>query len=193
MTKDRFYPPLDEKPLMTISLIYENDPDYFNDRNCPYSQQLIDLFRGRSKFHDFDSHGSKDLPSSDDIVSQINKLAKQLENYWSEIKGGEASPQDKNTYFRIAAGLTEKMLSMRERASNVKQFEVFTATVLDILDTEMDVDRRNKVMDRLKTILGTPLTEEVKEGIQLDTTQETGKNKNENNAEHSLSDSGLTL
>lgn len=176
---DRFYPPLDEKAFKTISMIYEADPGYFNDRNCPYSQDLIDLFRGKSKFHDFDSHAAKELPSADDLVVQINKLASQLENYWQEIKGGEATPADKNTYFRIASGLLEKMVDMKERVLNIKQYQSFTEAVLDVLDRELDVDRRNLVMDRLKIILGTPLTEEAKSDIKLDTTQETGKNNND--------------
>lgn len=182
MTEDRFYPKVDEQPFRTISRIYEADPQYFDDRMCPYSQELIDLFRGRAKFHDFDSHASEKLPSADDLVVQINRLTSQLEQYWQDVKGGEATPADKNTYFRIASGLLEKMIDMKEKATAIKQFESFTAAVLDILDREMDVDRRNVVMDKLKTILGTPLTSESEQGIQLGTTK-TGNNKNENNTD----------
>lgn len=176
---DRFYPRLDEQAFKTISMIYENDAGYFNDKNCPYSQDLINLFLGKSKFHDFDSHAAKELPSADDLVVQINKLASQLENYWSEIKNGDATPADKNTYFRIASGLLEKMVDMKERVLNIKQYEAFTSAVLDALDRELDVDRRNIVMENLRTHLGTPLTEEPKSDIKVDTTQETGKNKND--------------
>lgn len=180
MTEDRYYPPLDEKPLKTISLLFENDPDYFNDRNCPYSQDVINIFRGMAKFQDFDSHANNELPSSDNLIQQINQLAAQLRSYWNDIKGGDATPADKNTYFRIASSLMEKMTDMKERVSNIKQYEVFTSAVLDILDRELNVDQRNRLMTRLKEILGTPLTEDSNKGSKEDTTQETGKNNNEN-------------
>lgn len=187
--EDRYFPPIDEKNFKTIMMIYEADPGYFDDRKCPYSQDFINVFRGRAKFQDFDSHASKDLPSSDDLVVEINQLAGQLKSYWNDIKGGEATPADKNTYFRIASGLLEKMIDMKERVLKVKEYEAFTLAILDILDRELDVDQRNRIMDRLKTQLGTPLTEAPAAGITSNTTQEEQGKSNVND----LSIESLTL
>lgn len=178
--KDRFYPKLDEKMMSVVAKIYENDANYFQDPKCPYDQTTKDIYQKRSKYSDFDSHNNTELKSSDSLLEEINLLASQLKQYWQEIQSGQGTtPADKNTYFRLATTLLEKMIDMKERITNIKEFEAFITLTLDIIDKELDMEQRNRVLDRYKNI-GSDLTVSHKEDITLDTTQEDKGNNNDN-------------
>ena len=169
--KDRYYPKLDEKMMEVVSKIYENDPNYFDDPKCPYSQEVKDIYKKKTKYNDFDTHNSE-LKSSEGLLEEINLLSSQLKHYWQEIQSGQGTtPADKNTYFRLATTLLEKMIDMREQVTNIKQFEAFTSLVLDVIDRELDTEARNRVLERFKQ-LGSDLTPPVKDDIKLDTTKE---------------------
>lgn len=183
--KDRYYPKLDEKMMAVVAKIYENDANYFADPACPYSPEVKDIYQKRAKHNDFDSH-NKDLKSSDGLLEEINLLVSQLKQYWQEIQSGQGTtPADKNTYFRLAYALIEKMIVMKERVLNIKEYEAFTTVVLDVLDKELEPDARNRVLERFKNI-GSDLTVDDKEAITLDTTDETG-NKNDNKNTNEIS------
>lgn len=182
MDKDRYYPKLDEKTMELVGKIYENDPNYFMDPKCPYSSGVKDIYQKMAKHNDFDSH-NKDLKSSDGLLEEINLLASQLKQYWQEIQSGQGTtPADKNTYFRLATTLLEKMIDMKERVHNIKEFEQFINVVLDVLDKELDTEARNRVLDRFKHI-GSDLTGADKEVITLSTTDETGNNNDNKNSD----------
>lgn len=184
--KDRFYPPVDERMLLLVAKIYENDVNYFIDPRCPYSQEFKDIYQKQAKHNDFDAHNSE-LKTSDGLLEEINLLAAQLKQYWQEIQSGQGTtPADKNTYFRLATSLLEKMIDMKERITNIKEFEAFTTLVLDVLDKELDTEARNRVLDRFKNI-GSDLTVSHKEDITLDTTEHKGNN-NDNKISLTLSD-----
>ena len=174
MEKDRYYPKLDEKMLKLVATIYENDPNYFLDPKCPYSKETKDIYQKKAKHNDFDGYADKDLKSADNLLEEINLLGSQLKQYWSDIQSGDSTPADKNTYFRLASALLEKMINMKERLLNIKEFESFIVLVLDVIDRELDLEARTRVLERFK-LLQTPLTEEPKESIPNLTTTTTTK------------------
>ena len=135
--------------------IYEGNPQYFDDPNCPYSYETKCFFKGTARVHDFDNHNTSQLPDTDSVVSQLNGLLSQLKTWGDEVnRGNDESASDRNTYFRIYSGLIEKIITMKEKASNIKMYEQFISIVLDIMDREMDADQRNRVMLRLEPLVG---------------------------------------
>ena len=171
---DFHYPPVDERNLKLALRIYESNPGYLDDPECPYSQDLKDLFRGTAKVHDFTSHGPAEIPDGDRLNWMINELQRQLSAYSDFIDNNEeATASDRNTYFRISTMLLEKSIEQREKVMNIKQYEVFQTFLLDFMDKEMNVDQRSLFMEKIK-MLGVGLTTSTSS-----VTSELNKNKTE--------------
>jgi hypothetical protein len=154
---DVYFPPIDERNLGLIARIYEGNPRFFQHPNCPYSQATKDIFQGTSKFRDFDSHTIGDaVPATDTLLSEINALSVQLKDYGQSVmQNADSSPGDRNTYFRLSITLMEKLVDIREKLSKVKDYELFTSAVLDIMDKELDPDQRQVVLGRLEMLVDT--------------------------------------
>lgn len=182
---DNFYPQLDERTLLKVMGIYEGNPAYFDSPNCPYSPEVKAILKGKASVHDFDSHGGGELPDTDTVIAQLNGLIAQLKTWGDEVNrsNDENAAGEKNTYFRIYSGLIEKIIKMKEDASNIKMYEQFIAVILDIMDREMDADQRNRAMARLEPFVGgltvpqktsTPeINEQVPQGTVGENTDET--------------------
>lgn len=175
---DNFYPVLDAeaiKSINTIIMLYESNTSFFE--GSPYPQRVIDLFKGRLKHHDFDRpEVGNELPSDDNVIAQINRLSKDLSDYGREVQTGDASASDKNTYFRLATTLLEKLVDLKERAVNVKEYSMFITVVLDAIDRELDTDQRNQFLRAIEINLNQPLTVGSK-----DSTKEDNNNMGNNN------------
>lgn len=148
---NRHYPELNEKDLKLIIRIYEDDPDYFDDENCPYDSEIKEFFKGEASVHYFDTHGSaaSKPPSDDDILAQVTALYDRLNEYWNDVKDSENS-SDKNTYFRVSVSLMERLTTLKEKMSNLKNVNTFMAEVLQIMDEILTPDQRNEIMKRLE-------------------------------------------
>lgn len=178
---DFHYPPLDEAKLKLVMRIYENNAGYLDDPKCPYSPETKALLKGQAKAHDFTSHRSDELADTDTLITQINALAQQLKDYGLFINNNaEATPQDKNTYFRLSTALLDKQIEQRDKLANIKQFEQFQAFLLDFMDKEMDADQRFIFMDKIK-MMGGLLTTSTSSVTHVD------KNKTEGDTQNDLS------
>lgn len=146
---DRYYPALDEKTIKLISKLFQEDPAYFTDPKCPYSKEVIDLLSGKAEFLDYDSHASIENMKAEDIEGQLGSLYAKLQKYWEEVRNSDKAA-DKNTYFRVATSLMEKLVDLQERMSMVSQANKFTQDVLNIMDEVMTADQRNEITARLE-------------------------------------------
>ena len=155
MSDGYFYPPINEHHIIQISKLYELNPDYFSNKDCPYPKEVIEVFTGTAKYHDFDSHAPEST-ETDSILSQIQQLSKQLKEYGRGILDDEGnSSTDRNTYFRLSVALMEKLVDIREKITNIKEYEMFISEVLDIMDSELDADQRSRVLERLERFKNT--------------------------------------
>jgi hypothetical protein len=172
---DFHYPVINEKDITLIARLYEANPTYFDTPECPYSQDIKDIYKGTAKYHDFDTHiDNSEIPSSDTLISQINELMTQLKSFGKNIEDSEeASAQDRSTYFRLSATLIEKLLDMREKVCNIKDYELFVNEILDIMDRICTADQRQEIMDRLQKFVPE------KELVTTTTEEETKGAKNE--------------
>lgn len=144
------YPPLNEAQIKLILSLFATYPDYFDVPGCPYSDEIKELFKGESKVLDFESHqtAAKDL-SDDQILQEISDLHQKLKDYWDEVKTSDKSA-DKNTFFRVAVALLERIVNLREQMSNLSQVNVFIDEVLRIMEQVLTPDQRSEVTERLK-------------------------------------------
>lgn len=148
------YPPLPVKEINLILQLYASNPDYFN--NSPYPENIKSLFIHGSEARFFDSHSSStsngpvDVLSDEQMLQEINVLYSQLKEYGNEALISDKG-SDKNTFFKVSVSLLEKMVSLREKVSNIQQVNQFVNEILNILGDVLTVDQRNEVMARLQS------------------------------------------
>ena len=147
-----FYPPLDEKNLKIVGQLYADNKNFFDNPECPYSKETIELFKGGSKAADFDNLENVEALSDDEIEREVTNLWRELKDQSNEMRTSENS-SDKNTYFRMATALLEKLINLREKIMNQKKMHEFTAAVLRVLEEELDKDSRNRVLEELGKLL----------------------------------------
>lgn len=154
MSDDIFYPPINQQQIALISRLYEAHPNYFDRPECPYSKEVKEAFKKTGMVHDFDTHNISELPNSDNMLEQINQLMYELKNYGQSINSEETtSASDRNTYFRLSVTLLEKLVDIKEKIGKIKDYEVFTTAVLDVMDRILTPDQRTEVMEKLERLV----------------------------------------
>lgn len=141
-----YYPVLNEKNIPLIQSLYESNEDYFKNPECPYTESTINLFTG--KVFDIATTTVKQMDDSE-TIEQINMVYQQLMAYGVEAQRSD-NATDKNMYFRVATTLLEKLVSIKEKMSNLKHINAFIGSVLQIMDEVLTADQRGRVMERLK-------------------------------------------
>ena len=149
---DRYYPEFNEKNIKAIQQLYDQNTSYFDHPDCPYSEQVKQLFKIKAN-SDFDNPEIYDMLSSDEyLIKEINSLYGHLQTFGENMRNSD-NAAEKNTYFKLSAALLEKLISMRERTLNFTKMAEFTETVLQIMEDELDVDTRSRVLERLNATL----------------------------------------
>lgn len=144
------YPVVNERNIPLILSLYEANSEYFNNPECPYTETTKSLFMGTAKVFDMLSHNDTIKPMDDDeTIVQINTVYNQLMVYGADAQKSD-NTTDKNTYFRVATSLLEKLVSIKEKMSNLKNVNLFISSVLQIMDEVLTTDQRAVVMERLK-------------------------------------------
>ena len=148
----RYYPPLNEDDIKLVKQLFDENNSFFDDPDCPYSDEVKSLFTITDVMGDFDENFDLDLMNSDEyVMKEINSLYSHLQKYGQTMRESDTA-SEKNTYFKLSTTLLEKIISMKERVSNIKQVTEFTETVLQILEDEVSVDDRTRVIERLRNV-----------------------------------------
>lgn len=155
---DRYYPELPEgaaPALNTIRLQAQEDPGYLEAPDCPYTPEdreiLLRIFGNASPEAGLSS-GEEDESSSDISAGQLEDRIKSL---FLEMKAfgdtlDEATPQEKAAYFRVSVSLLDKIASLMERATKVREFKDLMNALLSFMEEQMDADQRTQFMDYIK-------------------------------------------
>lgn len=143
------YPVVNERNIPLILTLYEANPDYFKSPDCPYTETTKSLFTGTAKVFDLQSHNDIKPLDDDDTIIQINMVYQQLMAYGTEAQRSD-NATDKNMYFRVATSLLEKLVSIKEKMSNLKNINNFIGAVLQVMDEVLTPDQRGAVMERFK-------------------------------------------
>lgn len=145
------YPELNYQTIRLVQKLYADNPTYLDDPDCPYPKDIIELFKGevQAKYFDVQNTPTLALTNDSQIAAEIDDIYSKLKQYWEEVKNSDKSA-DKNTFFRVSAGLLEKLVELRERMSKIKKVNSFISETLDIFDCVLTADQRNEVMERLE-------------------------------------------
>lgn len=156
MSDDFYYPTLDPQTMKNISVIQKlaaEHPSYW--LTAPYSGEIQLQLEGmffRKKASEKADKEEAELPINDDRESW-QFLYEESRNLYINLKNAKPTGDDPAAqmgYFRTATSLLEKLLSMSERANNLKQVSDFYALVMDIMEGVMSPTQRTEVMERLQ-------------------------------------------
>lgn len=137
----------DAKTLITVSALVMEDEGYLDDPLCPYGLNV------RKLLSQFQAITKPDRAPDDelDLEKETKDLYLRLKEY--EKSTDESDTQAKNTFFRTASVTLEKMLGLIAQAKHIRQVEQFEETMLRIMEEELPVDTRNRIMERLESLL----------------------------------------
>lgn len=155
MSKDYLYPDLSVPQAQQIEVmrrLHKEHQDYFTD--SPYPEAIERYFRSW-----FDSPLGTTESANDprvDALTGANKweeLYREVVDLYASLKSAKPSSGDSAesmAYYRTATGLLDKLVSHQERCLGIKQIHEFHSVMIDIMETTLNEDQRNAVMERLK-------------------------------------------
>lgn len=154
---DKIFPELNEKNMHVVAQLYDDDPHYFEHINCPYSEEVINIFKAGNPSNDY--FDAEDMEGMDISEFDEGRLIKEISILWGQLKSqGETmskseTASERNTYFRMSTALLEKIVALRERCMNLKKMHDFTDAVLAVMEDKLDAEQRTAVMEELNKIL----------------------------------------
>lgn len=146
-----FYPQIEAKnltPYRTIRAMLEKDPNYLDAAECPYTSEV----RGFLKVMMGVTGGADGAPpvaldSPEDLELQLNNL------YAGLIKFGNTQASmdqaDKVSWAKAVTGILDRVIGLRERVLNARNFSDFQKRVIDILETILTPAQRSDFVERL--------------------------------------------
>lgn len=152
-----FYPTIRDEQIMTLNVVVQNleqDGNYLNSSECPYSDTVKQFFQRKIEAKKID--GIDIFAGEDELIvldSQIIKVINDLEEFGMKI--GSADVTEKMAYFRTKTALIEKLVNMRERLTNLKEINDFRLTLLQFMNEILSKDQITALMHKLDGILGT--------------------------------------
>ena len=141
------YPALDEGSIHIILKHLQDDPNYLENPDCPYTTGTKALFvRTRS------TDSEKIVNNIERQIAVLDKLNSQMELQSDRFDDGVLEPSVANAYFRQRTNIAREILELQERLSHVGNVDAFYAKVLEIMEDNMDVDQRAKTIEQLKAV-----------------------------------------
>jgi hypothetical protein len=142
---DRYFPSLPEgftSTMMSLRAIIQDDPDFFSDPDCPYETEERRLLAvalsprtdgvpslAAAAVYDEDFEVTDEV-----ILGSIEDLYRDLKNFGDQVQRDGVDPKDRAAYFRMAVALTDKIVSLREKALRLRDWKAFMAMIMDWLE-----------------------------------------------------------
>lgn len=144
--KRQDYPTLDEASIKIVASRVKENPDYLNHSACPYADSTINVFQGTRK--------QAIVNDIDEVKQTLRELRDQLKLQSDRFDSGDLEPSEANAYLKTRFSLTEKILEMEEKVRNIDKVEEFYATVMSIMEDELEAHQSSAVMAKLQKITG---------------------------------------
>lgn len=161
MPDTRQYPTISINELEKLKVILTNagdDAKYLDGRICPYDKGTRELLKslvpdpivqatlgtaGEERGQVGRPKKGPILPMSE-LETEFNDLRKEIQELKADAKGLE--PNEKIQVVKTRAALVERILSMKERITNINQMNKFTALVIQVLEDELPQEARLRVI-----------------------------------------------
>lgn len=149
---DPYYPSLDTATIKALPIIQQLSEEHKSYLlTAPYAGDVLAILE-RLLAPKKVIHEQAKVPTANADEENWEFLARESKRLYTDLSntGLGLEGSDKLAYLKTAAGLLEKLLSMQERANNLKQISEFYATVMEIMEDELSSDQRSKIMIRLE-------------------------------------------
>lgn len=150
-----YYPPLDLNTLKQLEVVRQlmlDHPAYFSQ--SPYGGEVEQLLRKwfSNRVENIKPE-ERELGSDDkDSWQVMHDEAVILFNRMKNMNFHNLEASEKNSYLRTSTALLEKLITLQERALNLKNISDFYNTVLEIMESQLSGDQRTKIMEQLKSM-----------------------------------------
>jgi hypothetical protein len=142
--------------LIIIKNMMDDDPMYLDDDDCPYGYEVIQklklMFEDTAGIDSLEEE-LEELDSLDEIDFEIEtkKLFRDIKRFKRTLSNADTSEQVQT--FRTMVTLIEKMIESQERASGIKQFNVFTSLVMDSMDRYLTPQQKTEFLTAIEITL----------------------------------------
>lgn len=144
---DRYYPEIrGEADVLTIHALASEDPDYFTDPNCPYSEALKAVFTAPVAVD-----GSFGVFDETEIEETLRQTLWKLEEWGNKIHEDDTASQA--AYFRLKATIVERLINGLEKVKNVKKVDQLIKFVVKVFDKHLPPDSRTQIMEDLDVLI----------------------------------------
>lgn len=131
-------------PFRALELQLKEHPDLLDRGDCPYPPHIRTFLRRLT--------GDATAPrveamEDEDLEAQITELYRELRILGSQVNTADA--KDKVSVIKQSVELLGKLVSFRERISNVREMNKFQKAVLDVLETVISPDQRANFIEKL--------------------------------------------
>lgn len=159
LTMSKHYPEMDALSIQKIVIIknmMENDPMYLDDDDCPYGYEVVEKLRNIIELPAATVYLEDDLEELDnldeiDFEIETKKLFRDIKRFKQTLSQDDTSEQVQT--FRTMVTLIEKMIESQERASGIKQFNAFSALVMDSMDRYLTPTQKTEFLESLEVTL----------------------------------------
>lgn len=147
-----FYPEISEDSVLSVKLVLqllEKDGEYLDSKECMYSSAVKDFLRSASA-----PKGLADIPDlfgGDDepevLDRQIQRILNRMDAMEGELSGFE--PNERLSFFKTRAAMLEKLVSLREKVTNIREMMDFQAIIMGTLEEVCSPEQIKTFMERL--------------------------------------------
>ena len=138
----------------------ENDPKYLDGRIAPYDRKTRELLKSfipdpvaAATIEPGSPKGKVGRPKKNGMISmtELEKEFDELRGYINDLKKNVKGlePHEQIQVVKTHAALIEKILSMKERISNINKVDKFMATVIEMMEAELPQESRLRVIEKL--------------------------------------------
>ena len=158
---DRTYPGLPQSLGLSLEAIRQQmdfDPGYLTDPECPYDDRLRVALRrligplqtGRGDLADaVFVEGQNDSEQADSLIEEVKRAINSMRRLQSEIEASD-DVTDRLNFLKNSGSLFDRFLSIKEKATGLKQMYDFQRIVIQVMEQLLDKDQRLDFKEKLK-------------------------------------------
>lgn len=136
------YPALDATALAIVAEHLEANPSYLDRPDCPYPQHVKEMLRP--------NHDAGEATGELLVQNEVETLFAQLTEFGNGLEITDVA--ERMSWFRTRASLLDKIVTLKERASGIKQVQEFINRVIEVMDNECTPDQRTRIMENLRHV-----------------------------------------
>lgn len=139
------YPDINEAEFWKLQILrqhLEDDPEYFDHPDCPYSETVKEFFLKQ------DQESASGEVSLSSLEQETITLFRELKEFGDMLNVEDVA--ERMSYYRTRTSLLDKILTIQKGFADVKAVHEFQNRVLSVVEEVLTPDQRTAVMERLK-------------------------------------------